>query len=559
MADPERGGRVETPSPSSLTIPLLEDEAAKGPKAPDGGISWLSVFNLANAAIGAGVLAFPYAFREAGVFGGLAATFIIAIIEISALCVLTRSAQRFSAPSYQELVYTALGQRVSNLVSSFMWIYLFGSCVAYLIIIGDVFQPAAQTLFGASHFLAQRWVVLSLFAVLVVLPLCLKRTLRSLGVVSSIAPTTLIYLAIAILLYGARRVVVTGGIPDDVVLFGTFTGYCKAAPIVVFAFQCHIQCMPIFSELVHHYTKGVNPLDAEKWSVVRRQIIVSMDKVILLALGTCLVGYSLVGAFGYIAIPDVQSDVLSSFGEDNLVMYVARVGMGLVAIVSYPINHFPARLIEMSVLNFFWPLPNPYDPKRYMLRFNILTVAYVAVTLAVAIAVQDLGQVYMVIGSTGGVLVIFIMPGILLLDAAGMLPSRRRTLVSRPWVTSEAEGSDTTERAKPEVESGQSSRRVSESGILVVEGRSEYEEASARGEGSPSIQTIPSPHFTSIPHVGQRPSEESDEAESDYTYLGKSQRSLAALWAFLMIFMGGLIFGVTVWIVVVKRGGMASF
>lgn len=193
-----------------------------------------------------------------------------------------------------------------------------------------------------------------------------------------------------------------------------------------------------------------------------------------------------------------------------------------------------------------------------MLRFNILTVAYVAVTLGVAIAVHDLGQVYMVIGSTGGVLVIFIMPGILLLDAAGLLPGRRRTLVSRPWLDAGAEAIDTTERAKPEIESGQSSRRVSESGIVVVEGESEYEEASVRGERSPSIQTIPSPHFTSIPHVGQRPSEESDEAESDYTYLGKSQRSLATLWACVMIFVGALIFSVTVWVVVVKRGGMGS-
>jgi hypothetical protein len=38
-----------------------------------------------------------------------------------------------------------------------------------------------------------------------------------------------------------------------------------------------------------------------------------------------------VGAFGCIAIPDVQSDVLSSFGEDNRAMYIARVGMGFVS------------------------------------------------------------------------------------------------------------------------------------------------------------------------------------------------------------------------------------
>lgn len=51
---------------------------------------------------------------------------------------------------------------------------------------------------------------------------------------------------------------------------------------------------------------------------------------------------SQVGAFGYIAIPDVQSDVLSSFGEDNKAMYIARVGMGFVssAILKLP---FPRK------------------------------------------------------------------------------------------------------------------------------------------------------------------------------------------------------------------------
>jgi hypothetical protein len=56
--------------------------------------------------------------------------------------------------------------------------------------------------------------------------------------------------------------------------------------------------MPIFAELVYSIYKRDNPLNVDAWTLMRRQVIVSMDKVIFLALVTCLVGYSLVSSFG---------------------------------------------------------------------------------------------------------------------------------------------------------------------------------------------------------------------------------------------------------------------
>eukprot|EP00729_Bicosta_minor_P029209 gene29209-29417_t len=38
---------------------------------PNGAAFWGSVFNLANAAVGAGILAFPYAFAKAGLVVGI--------------------------------------------------------------------------------------------------------------------------------------------------------------------------------------------------------------------------------------------------------------------------------------------------------------------------------------------------------------------------------------------------------------------------------------------------------------------------------------------------------
>jgi hypothetical protein len=237
------------------------------------------------------------------------------------------------------------------------------------------------------------------------------------------------------------------------------------------------------------------------------------------------------------------------------------LSLSQVAIVSYPINHFPARLIELSVLNHFRPLPPEPGSTSFMLRYNVLTVAYVAVTLVVAIAVRDLGRVYMIIGSTGGVLVIFVVPGLLLLEAAGVLTSSRRTAVSKAWRSSESGDVDTTKRETGSIESVvEEGRQVSNkstvnelSAGLAHEAGVAGQEDSARS-GSCQLPRTSSVHFTSIPHVGQRPSEESTD-EHDSVYVGKSRRSLVVLWAAGMLLLGSLVFGVTLWVVFANGSG----
>ena len=44
-----------------------------------------STFNLANAVLGGGILAFPYAFLQAGVLGGVVATLILLLFAYGAL------------------------------------------------------------------------------------------------------------------------------------------------------------------------------------------------------------------------------------------------------------------------------------------------------------------------------------------------------------------------------------------------------------------------------------------------------------------------------------------
>ncbi|KAL3697453.1 hypothetical protein R1sor_011529 [Riccia sorocarpa] len=393
---------------------------------------WVSVFNLCNTAIGAGVLSFPYGFRQTGVVGGLFFTFIVWVIEVFALCLLVRVADKHNSESYQQLVHTVLGSKMAIITSVTMTIFLSGSMISYLIITGDVFQPAFADLFGGNSILADRRLVITLFAVVVILPLALKTTLEALKKTSLICVMMLTYLTIALIIIGTKKLI-SSGIPSDILVWETGKHVFILMDIVVFAFHCHIQVVPVFAELAPNprpfFGGGRGELKdplLEAEAVTRSQPgrrserVKRMDAVILVSMTICFVGYCLVGEFGYLIFPEVESDVLKSFGNSNPFMVFARYGMAVVAMVCYPPHSHPAR----SILDDAWKavVNAPADVFSWT-RHIVITMFFFLATLGVALAVTDLGTVFSLVGSTGGVLVVFIIPGVLLIRGIYSPPS----------------------------------------------------------------------------------------------------------------------------------------
>jgi amino acid permease len=117
---------------------------------------WIAVFNMCNAAIGSGVLSFPYAFRQTGVFGGLFYTGIIWLVEVGALLLLIRTAEKYKTKSYQDLVVALFGPSMAIVTSITILVFLGGSLVSYFIITGDVFEPIFTDWFGENSLFADR-------------------------------------------------------------------------------------------------------------------------------------------------------------------------------------------------------------------------------------------------------------------------------------------------------------------------------------------------------------------------------------------------------------------
>ncbi|BBN01605.1 hypothetical protein MPTK1_2g08750 [Marchantia polymorpha subsp. ruderalis] len=392
---------------------------------------WVSVFNLCNAAIGAGVLSFPYGFRRTGIVGGLFFTGIIWVIEVFALCLLVRVTEKYSSQSYQQLVFSVLGSKMAVITSVTMITFLVGSMISYLMITGDVFAPVFAELFGETSAFADRRVVILLFTIMLILPHALKTTFMALYFSSVISVAMLIYLTVVLVTIGAKGLI-ANGFPSDILMWESGRRAFIIIDIVVFAFQCHIQVVPIFAELAEHPSpffgdeKGLleeRLLDEEVIAHIssrqRSERVKRMDGVIFTSMSLCVVCYCLVGLFGYLIFPDVESDVLKSFGDNNGFLKFARIGMAVVAMVCYPVQSHPARSILDDFVKAFMKAP---VAAFSVVRQTLLTLLLAGCTLTVALLTNDVGTVFSVLASSGGVMVVFIIPGLLLVRGIHSAP-----------------------------------------------------------------------------------------------------------------------------------------
>lgn len=488
----------------------------------------VSVCNLANCAIGAGVLSLPFAIRHTGAALGLVLACAVAAVIVFTLDVLVRAGEAHGAVSYQELVRKALGPAASHLVSLTLVVYIFGSCVAYQIIIADAAGAVLRGALGVSHLALTREVVIAATACAVLLPLSLLRRTTSLAPASTLSVVALAYTTVAVVVKGCLRFsnpsgderggnsdvgtegpgrswswesstwnrgkLTVGGLNVD--LWRLDAGTISALPVLVFAFQCHIQVLSIFAELrddppgvggaldgkidgsvvgddgdsdavvtapssaavspssstsslpallsssqpaptaVPEEGIGVDvaerdgegtaggPTDRYRPSRRRR----TMQRVVAAAILTCLAGYALVGEFAYVTHPDVQSNMLNSYSTDDRWMLAASASMGVSAVGSYPINHFSSRAATDDLLAaaLGWAPAAPGTAPRG--RHVSQTLAFLAATTALALRVRDLGKVFQLVGSTAGVLVMFVIPGLLLLR-----PGAQRTPPAAGW------------------------------------------------------------------------------------------------------------------------------
>jgi hypothetical protein len=152
-------------------------------RLPQGKTSpWGAVFIIINAALGAGLLAFPVAFYSAGgILPALLVMMFLLVWIVVGLLVLAHLAENLQAATFEDVVGRACGPVVKAVVDGCIIVYTFGTCIAFLVVIGDQLQDLSSAVHIHGKAIAGEWwvnrkLLISLSALLFILPwLWMKR------------------------------------------------------------------------------------------------------------------------------------------------------------------------------------------------------------------------------------------------------------------------------------------------------------------------------------------------------------------------------------------------
>ncbi|CAL8084911.1 unnamed protein product [Calicophoron daubneyi] len=365
----------------------------------DKGTPWYSsVLIIMNAAIGAGILNLPHAYHLAGGVA-IAITFqaVLCVIAIGSLVILAYCADHGKTGTYQEILKVCCGETMHTICSLTLILYAFGSCIAFLIIIGDMWDKVfdyavTDPVTRGSWFLDRRFFI-SITSFAVILPACFAKQIGFLRYGSGIGMLGVTYIVILIIVQYFSELPERGYIktrPDS------WSDVFYVLPAICFGYQCHISSVPVYAGL-----RG-------------RPNLRLYAMVAGLALSTCFFTYCATGVFGYLSFGShVSPDVLVDYPPTGQVM----AGLALLAVniyTSYPILHFCGRSSLATVtLHYSGWSDKEWNTIERRFRYSS-TVIWYAVSLLLALFVPNIGSIIGILGSLAAFF-IFIYPGLALL------------------------------------------------------------------------------------------------------------------------------------------------
>ncbi|ORX95589.1 hypothetical protein K493DRAFT_282746 [Basidiobolus meristosporus CBS 931.73] len=327
-------------------------------------------FNILNSVIGSGILGIPFAMREGGFFAGIVILLSVAALTNFSMNALIKSGRKVGVYQFPYLAEKTLGQVGYHFLNFIVWFDCIGSCVSYLIIIGDTIPPLAAMSVPGIQILQNR-VYAILFSTIFIAPLIFFRTVSPLAKFSvvSVCCLPIISLTVAIRApkYAAEHDISYDFIGDNVL---------GAIGVMSFAFVVN-------QSAFLHFASLKNSTDKRWLKSTRNAVIGSVGLYIMFA----VVGYMSFGS-------DIQDNIFKNFPADDPYINFARFCLFVTLLFTFPMLFYPAREIVYVVTKC-------QTPTRIPTRFEHITISVVFFILSVFLSclIHDLGKVYQVIGA----------------------------------------------------------------------------------------------------------------------------------------------------------------
>eukprot|EP00755_Sulcionema_specki_P031187 Sspe_Gene.96148::Locus_68597_Transcript_1_1_Confidence_1.000_Length_1724::g.96148::m.96148/K14997/SLC38A11; solute carrier family 38 (sodium-coupled neutral amino acid transporter), member 11 len=306
-----------------------------------------ATFNLINCILDAGLVGVPYAFAKAGYVSGVILVLVAAAVSCYTLELLIFLADKqcreggIAVVSYEELGELALGSHGRAGILAAQMLYCFGSLLGYLIVVKDNTSDALRNLSPSlDSFLDgvpyDSSVVTIAVAVVVLFPLCLFRSVASIGHFSAV--TICVVVGIIVIFWIELRKDICPGCDKN------FAGIvnkdiASTLGICIFAFLCHHNEFAIYRSLGARATP-------ERWVPIVR------TSVAFATIAALILGSIVFGTFG----TDTESDIFKNYPL-TVLTDVSRLLMVLNMLLSFPMNFGVMReTVQVLLTSYTAPL-----------------------------------------------------------------------------------------------------------------------------------------------------------------------------------------------------------
>ncbi|XP_029969585.1 sodium-coupled neutral amino acid transporter 4-like [Salarias fasciatus] len=424
----------------------------------------MSVFNLSNAIMGSGILGLSYAMANTGIVLFLILLVAVAILSLYSVHLLLMTAKEGGSLIYEKLGERAFGWPGKMAAFGSIIMQNIGAMSSYLFIVKYELPEVIRTFMrleenSGEWYLNGNYLVVFV-SVGVILPLSLLKNLGYLGYTSGFSLSCMVFFLGVIIykktqlpcplpffyghsnlsmnasdasgLYALHnrsaqmdfsRADVTPAVPaghdahhstgvhyqphpDDeemctpkYFVFNSQTAY--TVPILAFAFVCHPEVLPIYSELKDRSRR-------------------KMQNVSNLSILAMLIMYMLSALFGYLTFYDfVEAELLHTFTKvykfDTMLLLV-RLAVLTAVTLTVPIVLFPIRSSITTLLfsgrDFSWT------------RHMLIAAAILAFNNMLVIFVPTIRDIFGFIGSSAATMLIFILPAAFYLRLVKSVPLR---------------------------------------------------------------------------------------------------------------------------------------
>uniref|UniRef100_A0A8C1PZF6 Solute carrier family 38 member 5b n=1 Tax=Cyprinus carpio TaxID=7962 RepID=A0A8C1PZF6_CYPCA len=382
----------------------------------------MSVFNLSNAIMGSGILGLSYAMANTGIILFLILLTSIAVLSSYSVHLLLRSAGVVGIRAYEQLGKRAFGHPGKILAAVVITMHNIGGKLEFwvnsnLISKVQLFYQTVEWFLNGNYLI----IIVSIF---IILPLALMRQLGYLGYTSGFSLTCMVFFLISVIYKKFNIPCPFDGFTNHTAENISIDGECEAkyftinqqtaytVPILAFAFVCHPEVLPIYTELR-------NPTKRRMQAIANVSIL------------GMFVMYLLTAIFGYLTFYlNTEAELLHTYSKvdplDTLILCV-RLAVLVAVTLTVPVVLFPIR---RALLQLLFP-----DKPFHWLRHISIALCLLFVVNLLVIFVPNIRDIFGIIGATSAPSLIFILPGLFYIRIVSTEPMNSRPKIQAACFT----------------------------------------------------------------------------------------------------------------------------